>query len=92
LKSGLDAVLWFGNIERKECFRRAIGRRYDPLNDKIYHIEDGPPQTSSAPLCERLIRMGEKQKGDPTELINNHNICDKKGDEGLIVDKCLAFD
>jgi hypothetical protein len=37
LKSGLDSLVWF-DVERDECIRRALGRRYDQVNDNIYHI------------------------------------------------------
>jgi hypothetical protein len=40
--------------------RRALGRRYDPVNEKVYHIEDQPPLTTNAPLCERLVDMDEE--------------------------------
>jgi hypothetical protein len=56
IKSGVDAVIWFQST-RKECQRRAIGRRYDGFNEKMYHIEDQPPLTTCAPLCERLKPM-----------------------------------
>lgn len=46
MKSGLDAVLWF-DLSREECMRRALGRRYDSVNEKMYHIEDAPPLTTS---------------------------------------------
>jgi len=46
MKSGLDAVLWF-DLSREECMRRALGRRYDSVNEKVYHIEDAPPLTTS---------------------------------------------
>jgi hypothetical protein len=39
LKSGLDAVIWI-DCSRDECLRRAIGRRFDNVNEKVYHIED----------------------------------------------------
>jgi hypothetical protein len=39
IKSGLDAVIWF-DTARQECLRRAVGRRFDNLNEKMYHIQD----------------------------------------------------
>jgi hypothetical protein len=39
IRSGLDAVIWI-DTNREECMRRALGRRYDPINEKVYHIED----------------------------------------------------
>jgi hypothetical protein len=39
-------VIWF-DLSRDECIRRALGRRYDNVNDKMYHIEDAPPLTTS---------------------------------------------
>ena len=64
-KSGLDAVLWF-DLERHECLRRAVGRRYDKVNEKMYHIEDQPPLTTVAPLCERLEPMDEPANCEAT--------------------------
>jgi hypothetical protein len=58
IKSGLDAVIWF-DLSREECMRRAIGRRFDSEDQRVYHIEDIPPQTDMAPLCERLVPMSE---------------------------------
>ncbi len=45
LKSGLDAIFWF-DVSREECMRRALGRKIDPETDKVYHIEDVPPPTN----------------------------------------------
>lgn len=39
--------------------RRALGRRFDPEEQKMYHVEDVPPPTDKAPLCERLVPMDE---------------------------------
>ena len=43
--------------------RRAIGRRYDSLNEKVYHVNDQPPLTTNAPLCERLVPV--EDDGNP---------------------------
>lgn len=59
LKSGLDAVFWF-DVSREECMRRALGRKFDPETQTMYHIEDVPPPTNQAPLCERLVSMDEE--------------------------------
>jgi hypothetical protein len=64
-KSGLDAVLWF-DLSREECMRRALGRRFDPEEDKVYHIEDVPPPINKAPLCERLIPMEDDNNAEAT--------------------------
>lgn len=65
MKSGIDAVIWF-DTSRDECIRRAIGRRYDNINEKIYHIEDLPPLTTNAPLCERMVKMDEEHNSEST--------------------------
>lgn len=46
--------------------RRALGRRYDNVNDNVYHIEDVPPLTTNAPLCERLTCMDEEDNCEST--------------------------
>lgn len=65
MRSGLDAVIWIDST-RDECMRRALGRRFDPINEKVYHIEDQPPFTTSAPLCERLQHMDEEDNSEAT--------------------------
>lgn len=65
MKSGVDSMLWF-NTNREECMRRALGRRYDVQNDMMYHLEDLPPVTTSAPLCERLRPMDEDENIEAT--------------------------
>lgn len=46
--------------------RRALGRRIDTSDDKVYHIEDVPPSTTHAPLCERLAPMDEESNIEAT--------------------------
>jgi len=53
IKSGLDAVLWL-DTGREEAMRRAYGRRYDSINEKMFHVNDVLPPTSMAPMCERM--------------------------------------
>ena len=65
IKSGLDAVIWF-DLNREECMRRALGRRFDNEEGKMYHIEDIPPPTDVAPLCERLVAMDEETNSEST--------------------------
>ena len=43
-----------------------MGRRFDPVNEKIYHIEDAPPLTTNAPLCERMTPMEEEHNAEQT--------------------------
>jgi len=61
IKSGLDAVIWI-DTDRFECMRRAYGRRFDNINEKMFHVEDILPPTTMAPLCERM-----KPIENPTE-------------------------
>ena len=46
--------------------RRALGRRFDPEEQKMYHVEDIPPPTDQAPLCERLVPMDEENNIEAT--------------------------
>lgn len=84
LKSGVDSVIWF-DTEREECMRRAVGRRFDSVNDNIYHIEDVSPLTTNAPLCERLTCMDEEANCEAT-LIDKWTAFDngKKGMENWL--------
>lgn len=65
LRSGLDGVIWV-DCSRDECMRRALGRRFDNVNEKVYHIEDQAPLTTNAPLCERLLPMEEEDNSEST--------------------------
>ena len=65
MKSGMDALLWLES-SREECMRRALGRRYDFVNDYIYHLQDQPPLTTNAPLCERLRSLDEDDNHQST--------------------------
>ena len=59
-KSGIEMVL---NIDAKmdTLFRRALGRRRDPLNDTVeYHVEFNPP-SSENPIKMRLADTDDKQ-------------------------------
>ena len=60
-KSGIDMVL---NIDAKmdTLFRRALGRRQDPLNDTVqYHVEFNPP-SSENPIKMRLTDTDDMSK------------------------------
>lgn len=63
IESGLDAVLWL-ETSREECRRRALGRRVDVLTENEYHIDDNPPPTTNAPLCERLMPVIEPERAE----------------------------
>ena len=65
IKSGLDAVIVF-DCEREMALQRAIGRRFDNVNDKMYHIQHQPPLTTSAPLCERLLPIDDDSNMEST--------------------------
>lgn len=77
IKSGLDAVIWL-ETSREECMRRALGRRYDSVNEKMYHIQDQPPLTTNAPLCERLTPMDVDEESEAT-LIDRWLAFDQHG-------------
>lgn len=46
--------------------RRALGRRQDTETGNTYHIEDVPPPTTEAPLCERLVPIDEDHNLEST--------------------------
>ena len=78
IESGIDCVVQI-EADRKECRRRALGRRVcfgaDMETNTEYHIDDRPPPTTQAPLCERLMPVFEQERA-----------------EEVIPDKHLAFD
>jgi hypothetical protein len=74
-QSGLDGVFWI-NTTPEECIRRAIGRRYDSHHENMYHIDDNPPASTSAPLCERLTPIEDPVRPNST-LIDRHLAFDK---------------
>jgi len=59
IKSAFDLIFNIG-IDDQECIRRAVGRRIDPTNGNIYHIEDNPPPNDNKVL-ERLKPVEEEQ-------------------------------
>ena len=65
IPSGIDQVIWF-ETTRDECARRAMGRRKDTKDEKVYHVEDAQPMTTAAPLCERLIPLDEADNEEGT--------------------------
>lgn len=55
LMSGLDAVVVCGLSDEPLALKRALGRRRDPSNGRIYHLEfDAPPATDPG-LSARLV-------------------------------------
>ena len=53
IHSALD-IIFNLNVENEEILRRFNGLRYDPKDNKIYHIEDNPPNSNDKKLNERL--------------------------------------
>ena len=43
------------DADKEECLRRGRGRKVDPTNGTIYHLEDAPPPEGDAKLSERLV-------------------------------------
>eukprot|EP00854_Cymbomonas_tetramitiformis_P007823 gene7823-9291_t len=54
LVSGLDKVVALKCKDEAVGLKRAVGRRMDPKDGKIYHLEFDPPPADSAGLMERL--------------------------------------
>ncbi len=65
IKSGIDGVMWF-ECGLENTLRRAVGRRFDQTNEKMYHIQLEQPPTTNAPLCERLVPMDEESNSEAT--------------------------
>lgn len=84
IESGLDQVIWL-ETDTKECRRRALGWWVDIENDTEFHIDDNPPPTTQAPLCERLMPVIEPDKAE--EIIPDKHLAfdleSKKLDEWL---------
>ena len=63
LLSGLDAVLVLCLTEREvgrdesAALKRALGRRMDPTNGRIYHLDDDPPPSNDPGLVARLVEV-----------------------------------
>jgi adenylate kinase family enzyme len=55
LPSGVDLVLRL-DVDNEAATRRALGRRFDPVDNKYYHIERRIPD-EDAPVKERLVML-----------------------------------
>ena len=53
INSSLDTIFNL-NVEKEEILRRFNGLKYDPKENKIYHIDDNPPNSNDKKLLERL--------------------------------------
>jgi hypothetical protein len=62
-------------MRREEvALRRALGRRVDPLNGKIYHMEFDPPPEKDAGLMERLQEnLGPYNDGAQVRCVYPYN-------------------
>ena len=54
IHSSID-IIFNLNVEKDEILRRFNGLRYDPKENKLYHIEDNPPNQNDKKLIERII-------------------------------------
>lgn len=72
----MDAVLLL-ETDRNECKRRALGRRFDEVSNNEYHIDDNPPPTTNAPLCERLMPVIEPERAEEV-IPDKHLAFDKQ--------------
>lgn len=52
--SVLDAVIYLETPD-SDCFKRAVGRRHDPVTGAIYHLDFNPPPSNVPGLLERLV-------------------------------------
>ena len=53
IHSALDIVFNL-NVDNDEILRRFNGLKYDPKDNKIYHVDDNPPNQNDKKLIERL--------------------------------------
>ena len=42
------------DIEKDDCLRRAFGRRIDPENGELFHLDESPPPIDNSAKVERL--------------------------------------
>jgi len=54
IHSSID-IIFNLSVEKDEILRRFNGLRYDPKENKLYHIEDNPPNQNDKKLIERII-------------------------------------
>ena len=52
-ESGIDAVLVV-DVDKNNCLRRAFGRRVDPENQEMFHLDESPPPVDDDSKVTRL--------------------------------------
>ncbi|KAI8999817.1 hypothetical protein BC832DRAFT_563700 [Gaertneriomyces semiglobifer] len=61
LESGLDGIILL-NVDNETVYRRASGRRMDPVAQRIYHLDHQPPPTTVPKgTIGRLSSLGENE-------------------------------
>lgn len=53
IRSGIDCVCVV-QVDKDSCLKRAFGRRIDPENNDIYHLDENPPPTDDSSKVEKL--------------------------------------